>query len=125
MLFLFLPISVILQTTKCCSHTDQQCTYNINTLSCDICVDIWDIGQELTIVHFQCVIDGPDEGEVRLYYSYYRSDYYAGRLEVFLSDVWGTVAGSWIEQNAVVVCRQMGFESECIMTSWQESVRVY
>ena len=125
MLFLFLPISEVLQTTKCYSHTEQQCTYNINTLSCDICVDIWYIGQEVTIVHYHCVIDGPDEGEVRLYGDYYCSECSSGRLEVFLSDVWGTVAGSWTKQNAVVACRQMGFESECIMTSWQESVRVY
>ena len=118
MLFLFLPISEVLQTTKCYSHTDQQCTYNINTLSCDICADIWDISQEVTIVHFQCVIDGPDVGEVSLYTEYYYySGYYHGRLEVFLSDVWGTVAGSWTEQNAAVVCRQMGFSGECNMSS--------
>ena len=61
-------------------------------------------------------IDGLNAGEVRLYYTYYCSDCYIGRLEVFLSDVWGTVAGSWTEQNAAVVCRQMGFEGECNMS---------
>ena len=62
------------------------------------------------------LIDGPDVGEVNLYSSSSNSDYYTGRLEVFLSDVWGTVAGSWTEQNAAVVCRQMGFECELIIS---------
>ena len=57
----------------------------------------------------------PEDGEVRLYRDFYRSDYYSGLLEVFLSNVWGTVAGPWIQQNAAVVCRQMGFEGACNM----------
>ena len=52
----------------------------------------------------------PEDGEVRLYFNYYSSDYYRGRLEVFLSNVWGTIAGPWTQQNGAVVCHQMGFE---------------
>ena len=62
---------------------------------------------------YNLFIDGPDAGEVRLYYTYYWNVFYTGRLEVFLPDVWGTVSGSWTKENAAVVCRQMGFESEC------------
>ena len=68
------------------------------------------------------LIDGPDVGEVNLYCSPFNSDYYTGRLEVFLSDVWGTVAGSWTKQNAAVVCRQMGFECELSIIFLEESI---
>ena len=68
------------------------------------------------------LIDEPDVGEVNIYSSPSNSDYYTGRLEMFLSDVWGTVAGSWTEQNAAVVCRQMGFECELSIISLEESI---
>ena len=66
--------------------------------------------KKFTIVHLLYLIDMPEDGEVRLYHAYYNSDSDDGRLEVFLSSVWGTVAGPWTQQIGAVVCRQMGFE---------------
>ena len=52
---------------------------------------------------------------MRLYYNYVNPSFVHGRVEVFLSEEWGTVAtaGSWTIQNAAVVCTQLGFEIPC------------
>ena len=56
------------------------------------------------------LLDGPHSGDVRLFYSYYIPDNYYGRVEVFLSEAWGTViANSWTQENGEVVCRQLGY----------------
>ena len=59
-------------------------------------------------------IDFPGIGEVRLYYSDYKHHhyYYRGRIEVYISEEWGTVAddGSWSLADGEVVCRELGFE---------------
>ena len=64
------------------------------------------------IDHFRTAIDFPIFGEVRLYYDYYYPSHYYGRVEVYISDKWGTVAddGSWSLEDGEVVCRQLGFE---------------
>ena len=62
--------------------------------------------------------DGPEPGEVRLYYDDWAVSYYHGRVEIFLSQTWGRVTGSWTVANAQVVCHQLGYDipSECSCT---------
>ena len=59
--------------------------------------------------------DGPESGDVRLFYTQSRPSYYRGRVEVFLSETWGKVVGPWTTANADVVCHQLGYNisSEC------------
>ena len=42
------------------------------------------------------------------------SNEFEGRVEICLNDTFGTVCGttSWNENNAKVVCRQLGYEME-------------
>ena len=41
-----------------------------------------------------------------------------GRVEICLGNVWGTVCNrEWDENDASVVCRQIGFSSEGVYTS--------
>ena len=49
---------------------------------------------------------------MRLYNNYYNPSYYRGLVEVYISEVWGTVAndGSWSREDGEVVCRELGFE---------------
>ena len=47
---------------------------------------------------------------MRLYYDYYNPSNYYGRVEVYTSEKWGTVTGSWSLADGEVVCRQLGFE---------------
>ena len=54
-------------------------------------------------------VDGPKSGQVRLYRTDYLPSDYLGLVEVYISDEWGTVTGSWTPQNAEVVCSQLGF----------------
>ena len=58
------------------------------------------------------ILDGPNSGDVRLFYANYNTNYYYGIVEVYLSDDWGTVAndGSWSIEDGQVVCRQLGFD---------------
>ena len=53
--------------------------------------------------------DVPDEGDVKLFYSSYYTDYYLGLLLVWLNGQWGTVSDySWTYEDAGTVCRQLG-----------------
>ena len=53
-------------------------------------------------------VDGPEPGEVRLYNG--RRSSYRGRVEVFLSEMWGRVTGPWTTANAEVVCHELGYD---------------
>lgn len=68
------------------------------------------------IMQSNLYLDGPKPGEVRLYQSSYLLHYYYGRVEVFLSETWGTVTGPWTRANAEVVCHQLGYDisGECM-----------
>ena len=60
-----------------------------------------------------CEECGDDEnGDVRLRDG---STYFEGRVEICKNNEWGTVCiDSWNENNARVVCRQLGFSPEGI-----------
>ena len=56
-----------------------------------------------------CVPIGCTDGELRLVGGV---TYMEGRVEICLSDEWGTVCGQiWDEDNSIVVCRQLGWVS--------------
>ena len=55
------------------------------------------------------MIDAPENGEVRLYSSPDNPSSYYGRVNVYMSDVWGKVKRPWTSTNAKVVCRQLGY----------------
>lgn len=78
------------------------------------------------IVHFvvlmtlfpTCAIIGCTEGEVRLVGGV---NYTEGRVEICLSDSWGTVCDqNWNTTEARVVCRQLGLEGLCIWSPLRE-----
>ena len=56
------------------------------------------------------MIDAPENGDVRLYFSPVNPSLSYGRVHVYMSDVWGKVKGSWTSTNANVVCRQLGYD---------------
>ena len=57
--------------------------------------------------HELCVVVSCQHGELRLQGSSYR---HAGRVEVCVNGVWGTVCdGKWNAPDATVVCKQLGF----------------
>ena len=45
------------------------------------------------------------------------SSAYEGRVEVCIDKVWGTISDDgWIVNDAVVVCRQLGYSDQCKRT---------
>lgn len=58
-------------------------------------------------------IDGDDqEGDIRLVGGTYS---WEGRVEVYLNGGWGTISATDADkQDAHVVCRQLGFSTQCI-----------
>ena len=61
-------------------------------------------------MYFDLILtDIPEEGEVRLYYSMYNSNYYRGQVQVWINGQWGVVSdNSWTSDDANTVCRQLG-----------------
>ena len=57
-------------------------------------------------------LSGLQQGSLRLVGSSSSTSYlYAGRLEIFVNEEWGTVCDDgWGNNEAIVACRQMGFD---------------
>ena len=64
----------------------------------------------VSLIFFYHLIDAPENGEVRLYWSPVNPSFFLGRVNVYMSDVWGKVKGLWTSTNAKVVCRQLGYD---------------
>ena len=56
-----------------------------------------------------CLVDVPEQGEVKLFYSSNYNYYYRGLLQVWLNGRWGVVSDmTWTIEDTNAVCRQLG-----------------
>ena len=55
-----------------------------------------------------CLLDIPEQGEVKLFYNSY-NNYYRGLLQVWVNGRWGVVSDTaWTIEDTNIVCRQLG-----------------
>ena len=72
--------------------------------------------QQYLVIHSRNVLgDAIKEGDIRLVGGSYL---WQGRVEIFLSGVWGTIYSGYASSvDARVVCRQLGYNTLCKLFS--------